>query len=326
MWYNASMRIMRSVVAVIIGGSAFAAGTTVFVPYIDERTAISSSPEIHSEATILFVGDMMFDRYIRTRLGTHGADHVLGAVAPLMQSADAVVGNLEGPITDNPSVSVGSQVGDLTNMRFTFAPEIAPMLASYGVTAVSLGNNHILDFGEAGVRSTTEYLHAAGVVFVGDPTGRYPEPRILSVNGIDVALVSYSDFVAGDADRARRALASDAATRADAVVLLAHWDAEYEHDPSPRVRDLAHSFVTAGADLIIGTHSHVIGATEDWNGTRIYYSLGNFVFDQYFSAAVRCGRAVRVTVTKTEQDTSFGFEEVPIGMERDGSTMLGCSP
>ena len=295
----------------------------VSTPFFFESAAVQpirNSILGHKEesATVLFVGDMMFDRYIRTVLDREGKEKVLGGVSALLAEADMNVGNLEGPITDNPSQSQGTKVGELTNMRFTFSLGVREILRDYGFEVVSIGNNHIQDFGPDGVRSTTAYLRGTGISYVGDPTGASAEPVIKDVNGITLAFVSYSDFIGGDAQRAREAIAS---SQADAVVVLAHWGSEYETAPPERVRELARSFVTAGADLIIGSHPHVIGAVEDIEGTRVYYSLGNFVFDQYWEPGVRCGLAVKATFAKE----GITYEETRVGMKQDGSTVLGCS-
>ncbi|MES2994716.1 MAG: CapA family protein [Patescibacteria group bacterium] len=292
---------------------------------LTSQAGIFQKKEEIKTATVLFVGDMMFDRYIRTVLARNGNAHVLGGVGQLLAEADMNVGNLEGPITDNPSQSQGTAVGELTNMRFTFAPSVRKLLLDYGFSMVSIGNNHIQDFGTDGARSTTKYLSGAGIEYVGDPTGDSIEPVIQEVNGIRLAFVSYSDFVGGDSARARQALESDAAQSADAVIVLAHWGSEYETAPPARVRELARAFANAGADLIIGTHSHVVGEVEDIGNTRVYYSLGNFVFDQYWTPSVRCGLAVTATFIKEGDATNTRYAETNVGMRKDGATALGCS-
>lgn len=318
---------MKKSVAVLIFIAAFA----VTFSLLESKTVVFRTPkgsahtvtkEVSSQATILFVGDLMFDRYIRTVLERGGEEMVLEGVAPLLTSADLTVGNLEGPITTNPSQSQGTRVGDLTNMRFTFSPSVTELLRTHGFDLVSIGNNHIQDFDTAGVRATTNYLTAAGLHYVGDPTGRSPEPVVQEIQGIAVAFVAYSDFVGGDAARVRSVLET---TDADVIVVLAHWGNEYEAEPPQRIRDLAHSFAEAGADLIIGSHSHVIGSVEDIGSTRVYYSLGNFVFDQYFEPSVRCGLAVKVTLIKEGGSTRMQYEEKTVGMQSTGATVLGCS-
>ncbi|MEK7511096.1 MAG: CapA family protein [Patescibacteria group bacterium] len=286
------------------------------------RTLSGSAQTSNEKATVLFVGDMMFDRHIRTVLERSSDEVILGEVRELLSEADMNVGNLEGPITDNLSQSQGSKVGDITNMRFTFSPSVRELLTEYGFGLVSIGNNHIRDFDTAGVRSTTSYLSSAGIAYVGDPTGASPEPVVKEINGVRIAFVAYSDFVGGDAERARRAISE---STADATVVLAHWGNEYETEPSDRIRTLAASFVSAGADLIIGSHPHVIGSVEEVGSARMYYSLGNFVFDQYWEPSVRCGLVVKATFIKGEEGTRITYEEEQVGMKNTGATVPGCS-
>lgn len=272
-----------------------------------------------SRAQVRFAGDLMFDRHIR---GAMERDvPILEGVAPLLAEADLNVGNLEGPITDAPSQSQGTKVGDLANMHFTFSPLVRDLLLSHNFGLVSIGNNHILDRGRAGAESTTRYLSGSGIAYVGDPTGSSPEPVVKEINGVRIAFVAYSDFIGGDAARAREAIEG---ADADATVVLAHWGNEYEAEPPARVRELARSFASAGADLVIGSHPHVIGAVEDIGSTRVYYSLGNFVFDQYWEPSVRCGLSVMATFAKDADGTTIQYAETEVGMQRDGRTVLGC--
>src|SRR5262249_46398088 len=112
---------------------------------------------------ILFVGDMFFDRFIRQKSERLGSDFPFACVDALLRSADMVVGNLEGPITDNRSVSVGTTPGSPNNSRFPSPKETAATLSRHNVAAVTLGNNHIMNFGQTGLEQTRRYLDAAGV-------------------------------------------------------------------------------------------------------------------------------------------------------------------
>lgn len=282
------------------------------------------SPEV-THARILFVGDIMLDRYIRRVLDEKGALFVFDDVRELLATPDLTVGNLEGPITNSPSVSLGSVVGDTNNMRFTFAPPVASTLSSFGVDLVTIGNNHIRDFDTMGVESTKRHLTNAGIVFVGDPTGAVPEPVVREINGIRVAFVAYNEFLAGDEERALKAIREAKRTGSDFVVVLPHWGEEYIVEPRPDVKERAGRMSQAGADLIAGTHSHIIGAQEDIAHTRVYYSLGNFVFDQYWEESVRCGLAVSLSLTKDKGEITAEYEETKVGMKADGRTVIGCS-
>ena len=106
---------------------------------------------------------------------------------------------------------------------------------------------------------------------------------------------------------------------------MAHWGIEYQSAPPSYVRVLARKFSLAGADLVIGTHPHVIGEMEDIGTTRVYYSLGNFVFDQYWDELVRCGLAVELSLTKVGATTTAFYVEQEVGLLRSGASVLGCS-
>jgi poly-gamma-glutamate synthesis protein (capsule biosynthesis protein) len=86
----------------------------------------------------------------------------------------------------------------------------------------------------------------------------------------------------------------------DQVIIFSHWGNEYEQKPTDQDISLAHSFIDHGADLVIGAHPHVIQSKEIYQGKYIYYSLGNFVFDQYFDDEVRCGLVLSFDLDKTK--------------------------
>lgn len=286
----------------------------------DER----EEPEKTETITLLFVGDMMFDRYVRTRLEASNMATMLGEMRGPIEAADLAAGNLEGPITTERSLSQGTYIGGENNTRFTFAPPIASMLSAYGFDVVSIGNNHIRDFGTSGVESTKRFLDAAGLAFVGDPTGVALEPVVKEVRGVRVAYVSYNEFLTDDLSRALVAV-REARRIADVVIVQSHWGEEYTNVPPISVRAVAGELAAAGADVIIGTHSHVIGDVETIGSTKVYYSLGNFIFDQYFSPEVQCGLAVTVSATKGKDDVALSFTEEKLQLLRGGGIKLGCS-
>jgi len=286
---------------------------------------VLAAPTHTATATILFVGDMMFDRTIRTDLDRGGEALIFGQAEPLLQRADFTVGNLEGPITTHASHSLGTRPGDTDNTRFTFDPRVAGILAHYGFGLVALGNNHIADFGREGVAETKQYLEHAHILHVGDPFTLSTEPVVMEVQGLTIGFAAYDQFILPNADETRAAILSARALGADFVVVLAHWGDEYEPAPPDTVRALAASFSAAGADLIVGTHSHVIGEAEEIGTTQVYYSLGNFIFDQYWEDSVRCGLAVLVTLTKEGATAKAKYESVHTHLEPGGATSLGCN-
>ena len=290
-----------------------------------EVQIVNAEPEEEQSARLVFVGDIMLDRHIRAMIAAHGATHVLGGVRELIEGADFAAGNLEGPITDKASVSGGTKVGDVNNMRFTFPMTTGSLLSSFGFDLVSIANNHMRDFGTSGVESTKNNLEAAGVAYIGDPNGAKRGPVLRNINGIRVAFVAYNEFLGWDPEWTLQDVRDAKRQDADLIVVMAHWGDEYEAEPPARLTDLIARIRDAGADLIIGSHPHIIGARMDMDSMRVYYSLGNFIFDQYWNEEVRCGLAVTVTALKKRGDMSLVYEETKVGMERDGRTVLGCS-
>lgn len=280
-----------------------------------------ASPMPEKKAVIIFVGDLMFDRYIRAKAEAFGNAHTLGGIADFLREADFVVGNLEGPVTGTTSRSQGTSVGDKDNMRFTFPTDTPELLQGYGFGLVSLGNNHMLDFGREGVEETKRLLALSGIGFVGDPLLEAPDIVVKEAGGTRLAFLAYNDFFGQSPEDARQAIREARAILSpDAIVVLAHWGEEYAPEPPERVRALGRGFIDAGADLVIGSHPHVVQPFEDYRGGRIYYSLGNFVFDQYWNEEVRCGKAVIAVFG----GRGIAYEEQEIGMEPDGRTVLGC--
>ncbi len=264
--------------------------------------------------TLAFVGDMMFDRYVRERADRMGYDAILADAVPAFGSSTVRLGNLEGPITTFAPVS-DYRVANANHYRFTFATTTAALLARYGFSAVSLGNNHALNFGGEGLAQTKDWLTRAGVGYLGAPDEPYT-PWRLATNGRQIAVYGYDLWNANDV-----ATLSDRITREPSdtfVVVMAHWGDEYAEQPNAQQIAVAHRLVDAGADLIIGSHPHVIEPKEEYRGAWIYYSLGNFVFDQYFSAEVRCGAVVRVTLVP--KSTSTVFAESFVSLESNGTT------
>ncbi len=295
------------------------AGISLLVLVLLNPTAESGRvvplPVVEDRATVLFAGDAFFDRSIRVVMEEKGGNFILSCIADVLKAADIVVANLEGPVTDNPSVSVGSAVGSPNNFRFTFPPETAQLLFDHNIRIVNLGNNHITNFGMNGVEQTLEYLEGVGVAYFGEPP-TYSAARTV-LNGIPIAFVGYNEF--GGEASTTIARIREVAGEGYLPVVHAHWGAEYEKQSSLYIQQLAREFVDAGARLVIGAHPHVVQQSELYNGVYIYYSLGNFIFDQYFNEDVRKGLMVEVEFTREGVTT---VREIPTYLERDRRTCL----
>jgi len=265
---------------------------------------------------VSFVGDMMFDRYIRSQAERNGYGAIFDDARGVFASTTFAVGNLEGPITTFASVSTPDETVP-THYQFTFASSVAALLANEGFGVVSLSNNHITNFGVAGVVQTTTFLDRAGVQYVGGPQEPYTPSVIATPQGA-ITVYVYDPQHARDVDMIVKGVEAELDERF--VVVYAHWGDEYSAMESQQQTDLAYRFVDAGADLVVGTHPHVIQPKEQYRGVWIYYSLGNFIFDQYFSDDVRCGAVLHVTL---DGDT-VSYQEDFVELIPDGTTRVSA--
>lgn len=280
--------------------------------------AVATFPVAGNKIKILFLGDLMFDRWIRQVSEKRGKDFVFQKVDTLLKNEDLVIGNLEGPITDKASVSVASVLGDHNNYIFTFPPESAQELFKENIKLVNIGNNHILNQGEAGLADTKNYLDKAGVRFFGDPSVA-ESSQYYKLSNSKIAFVNYNQFVADAENKTLQDLKNVKAQSADIIILYTHWGTEFVSEPSQKIKNLAHEFVDAGADLIIGSHPHVIQPKEIYKDKSIYYSLGNFIFDQYFREDTQKGMGVEATINPMTK--KINFKEYNFSLLKSGQTV-----
>lgn len=321
-------KFVKKCMQVCIVGSMLALFGIAFLSVAQQKSGLADSrvPLVQTDlaesgkkpAAILFVGDLMFDRYIRQTMEKRGQDFILQKAQAILQGNDLVVGNLEGPITSNASVSVASKMGERNNYIFTFDPSIGNLLTKEHIGLVSLGNNHITNFGSEGIAQTRSALAASAVRSFGDPENGGRDVAVEKIAGRTIAFVNYNQFASGSGETALDAVRSAKALASDIVVVYAHWGTEFVLEPEEVIKNLAHAFIDAGADAVIGTHPHVIQSKETYQGKMIYYSLGNFVFDQYFDTNTKKGLAVKMVI---DEHAAIKFEEFFVQMQPNGQTV-----
>ncbi|MEA3322967.1 MAG: CapA family protein [Patescibacteria group bacterium] len=269
---------------------------------------------------ILFGGDMMFDRYIRRIAQQKGYEYSMADLKELFDASDCVIANLEGPVTENESVSMGSEIGSPDNFKFTFDPAIVNILKDYNMCLTNIGNNHIGNFGLEGIAVTKKFLEDGGMHYIGD-TGLSDEKRyfVEEINGVKLGFVNYNEFTTGSLEHVLEDI-KNIKQESDFVIAYTHWGTEYNTLSSERDQGIAHKLVDAGVDLIIGSHPHVVQESEVYKGKTIYYSLGNLVFDQYFSEETKRGSLVQATFD-VSRDT-ITFEEHEVKLTPSGNTLL----
>ncbi|MFW5885208.1 MAG: CapA family protein [Patescibacteria group bacterium] len=275
--------------------------------------------EKEEDVSLIFLGDLMTDRYIRTVLKKNGDEFLLeNRLSEKLQNADGVVANLEGPITSLPSKSVGTEAGSPENYSFTMPEkETLAFLEKQNIQTVNLGNNHILNFGKEGLEKTKRSLDNHQINYFGDPEKK-DNYLIESFNGLRIAFVNYNQFSENAKARAGKSI-EKSQEEADFSILYAHWGDEYSTVSGPDQQSLSRYFIKKGADLIVGSHPHVVQESDIYQGVEIYYSLGNFIFDQYFSPETRKGLLLEAKIQKNGE---ISLKETNIKLEPSGQTAL----
>ena len=267
--------------------------TLTEIPVVRDINPVEAPVELSEPIKLLFVGDIMLDRTIRKDGEEYGYDELFACLEKPFSLYDAVIGNLEGTVTDFASVSRDASYQAPESFRFTFDIEAVRALQDIGLSVVSLANNHIRDFGEEGIQQTVSNLDTLGMVQFGDPRISKQRWVIQDINGTKIAYVAYNQFF-GTVEQTLDDLQT-VQTQSDIQIVFSHWGDEYV-PARLDTKQTAYKFVEQGADLIIGAHPHVIQESETYKDVKIYYSLGNFIFDQYFEPAVTKGLGVEVEI------------------------------
>ena len=213
---------------------------------------------------------------------------------------DLVVGNIEGPISSSNYVNPG------TAMRFNFKPEVAELLDKVGFTTLSMANNHTLDQGSDAYQETYNLLtaqgiHAYGHADIADGPYTFTKHEFATKT---IGFLGFNDAVFPLDEATALAKIAETAPKVDFLIVSVHWGVEYEKTARASITELAHQFVDAGANFIHGHHPHVIQNAELYKGAPIYYSLGNFTFDQYWSPATQEGLVVGLKLEGDEISTT----------------------
>ena len=242
-----------------------------------------------SKATFLAVGDIMLSRGVARLIDREGELAPFNSLAGVFRSTDFNFGNLETPVSGNDS-----RIGK--GLVFNTRKKDVEGLVQFNFKIVGLANNHALDQGVAGLRHTMAFLPGKGIEYVG--VGESPEEawkgKIVTANGVKIGFIaasysSYNDggtgrnpFVARieDVELMRNSIASLRNEGCQFVVVAMHAGIEYTRRPHQPQIDFGHAAIDNGADMVIGAHPHWIQTIENYRGKYIFYSLGNFIFDQ----------------------------------------------
>ena len=243
-----------------------------------------------SSATMIFVGDISFDGFIRhfaEKQNSCTYSALFNKVRHLLMDADLRIGNLECPLLKPPFATKQAVLGKAVH-QFGSTRAIVG-LKSAGFNIIQVANNHILDYGTSGVKSTLDALHKAGIDYVGlrKRSERNQKPLVKNINGIKIGFLSYCfnkegcELFESDVDHKNSSYSFELGPsvfsksiakediinlkrRVDIVVVLMHWSRELSLLPPLGIREIAQALSIFGANIIIGTHPHVIQVGQSW--------------------------------------------------------------
>jgi len=283
-----TVKLQATVVPVVTEAPVFTAtpsptSTPTLTPTATPTPTLSPTPTpVVTELTISAAGDVTLGiNQKQTYSGTfdeyydlYGEDYFLENVTEIFENDDFTIVNLEGVLTTSDNIRTTKE----WNMRGR--PEYARILKNASVEAVSLGNNHIMDYQWEGVNDTFQNVTEQGIVYAisspwGDQYGMYETAK-----GIKIGFVSVNEYYDGKAvyKYLEEGYNELRANGADLMLACMHWGGDKVYEPEPEQLALGHWLADLGYDLVIGCHPHVIQGIEYYNGTYIVHSMGNFCY------------------------------------------------
>ncbi len=271
--------------------------------------------------TFLAVGDISLSRNIAATIkAKNDVLYPFRRLDELLRSTDFNFGNLETPFSK-------TDIFTAKNTLVFNAPKTnVAGLKDYNFAVLNLANNHALDQATDGVDTTSKILNENGLLHMG--TGKNLDeawkPAIIEKNGIKIGFIgaSYSsvndggktknDYVARieDVEHLKSAI-NNLKSTIDFLVVTMHAGTEYTATANEAQIKFAHAAIDAGADIVIGAHPHWVQNKEVYKGKTIYYSLGNFIFDQNWSEQTKKGLALKITLSKLSSNNLNSSTSTP---------------
>jgi poly-gamma-glutamate synthesis protein (capsule biosynthesis protein) len=268
---------------------------------------------------IYAVGDIMLgEQHLCNNFGVkdiirkNGADFLFEGVSSLFKDADIVFGNLECSIMD---VNHGNKPA-----FFCAEPDAVSGLKNAHFNVLSVANNHIMEHGRKSFLHTVQILNNNGIA----PVGIRGKIDVLDVKGCKIAFLAYSFIEDHIADVCYNKIHSEKAivediqkvrSLSDFVIVSLHWGCEYVPYPSPDQIRIGRDLVDAGADIILGGHPHVTQSYEVYRNRPIFYSLGNFIFDDTYIPTTRESFIAEIIID--DSPNSMNVNILPVMINED---------
>lgn len=247
------------------------------LPFLEKDSSQSAKTTVH------LVGDVMLARNVEVLSKRNGFDYPYQQLNFINSETDYLVGNFESAIPKKHKLT--------PSFTFNFSADknLLPALKEAGFTHLSLANNHTLDYGKDGYLNALSALSKAELEAFGHPTkvdnGSF---SILEVGQTKIAIIAIHTVFGLPNTADLHQTITNAEKLSDWQIAYVHWGDEYV-PISQSQRNFAKKLIEEGVDLIVGHHPHIVQGVEKVDGVLVFYSLGNFIFDQYFSTAVQEG-------------------------------------
>lgn len=309
---------------------------TVSVPTnISEATVVRNT----SKVSISFVGDLLMHTAERKSgyneaSNTYNFDYFFKDIKKYFDGKDYVIGSLETPIGKETSDKLYSGYPTFYN-----PPEFALASQKAGINVFVTSNNHVLDRGEKGTVKTMEWVEKYGIPYSGTfktSKERLQNPVLfLNKNEIKIALVNYTESLNSsvpknnymvniiEPNQIKKDIQFAKASKADVIIAWLHFGTEYQRYPNDKQKQIVKEAIDDGADIIIGSHPHVIEPMEviDISGRKVFvaYAIGNFISNQYWRYSTD-GMILNVDLEKKDGKTSFNnINYIPTAVVREYS-------
>lgn len=259
---------------------------------------------------LMFAGDVYVGK--RAQPVLESAAKLSESLLPVVNSTDALIANLEGPITTSTARAFPDQ-----SFTHRMDPAVTKLLVAWGIRGVTMANNHSIDFGQQGMTDTKAALGAAGIPSAGAGNNwiEAEAPMLFEKSGIKAQVLSFnatfpeaawaSASTPGVAypwtSRLRERIRASA-SEADFVAVAFHWGNESERTLRDYQSTFAKIAMESGANFVYGHHAHIAQTIQHTEQGTVAYGLGNFVFDSY-SRKAGFGLAAVVTICKKNQST-----------------------
>lgn len=281
------MNIKRILLIVLVFLVIIAVWATIFNP-----SSSVVNIEHKDNVSIAVTGDVMFARKMPNVLSMDSSP--FKGVDDVISTVDLLLINFENAATTSGNALKG-------DVPLSCNPSYVPLAKGNNVTVAALANNHAYDYGETGMKDTIKALNDNGItpMGAGQNSDEAHKAVVKEINGRKITILNYMDsknfaeysqdvmpyakenssgYSAYDSADAQKQIAEN--NDSDLIIAYMHYGNEYSNSPNENQVNISHELIDYGADVVIGAHPHVTEGIEMYKGKPIFYSLGNFIFDQ----------------------------------------------